>query len=114
MRDIEGYSPLKVANNTLILKILFDIVSKLPICFRGFGVKMFPSFNIFQVLFGVVTAVDQLWELITIANLILILNIAFAIGGAHLPIAHALRLLSTKELRFGLTKLNLRKRKEKE
>ena len=36
-------------------------------------------------------------------------NIAFARGGAHLPIAHALRLLSTKELRFGLTKLNLRK-----
>ena len=35
-------------------------------------------------------------------------NIAFARGGAHLPIAHALRLLSTKELRFGLTKLNLR------
>ena len=33
-------------------------------------------------------------------------NIAFARGGAHLPIAHALRLLSTKELRFGLTKLN--------
>ena len=28
-------------------------------------------------------------------------NIAFARGGAHLPIAHALRLLSTKELRFG-------------
>ena len=36
-------------------------------------------------------------------------NIAFARGVAHLPIAHALRLLSTKELRFGLTKLNLRK-----
>ena len=36
-------------------------------------------------------------------------NIEFARGGAHLPIAHALRLLSTKELRFGLTKLNLRK-----
>ena len=36
-------------------------------------------------------------------------NIAFARGGAHLPIAHALRLLSTKELRFGLTKFNLRK-----
>ena len=34
-------------------------------------------------------------------------NIAFARGGAHLPIAHALRLLSTQELRFGLTKLNL-------
>ena len=33
-------------------------------------------------------------------------NIAFARGGAHLPIAHALRLLSTQELRFGLTKLN--------
>ena len=28
-------------------------------------------------------------------------NIAFARGGAHLPIAHALRLLSTQELRFG-------------
>ena len=27
-------------------------------------------------------------------------NIAFARVGAHLPIAHALRLLSTKELRF--------------
>ena len=38
-----------------------------------------------------------------------LLDIAFARGGAHLPIAHALRLLSTKELRFGLTKLNLRK-----
>ena len=38
-----------------------------------------------------------------------ILKIAFARGGAHLPIAHALRLLSTKELRFGLTKFNLRK-----
>ena len=36
-------------------------------------------------------------------------NIAFARGGSHLPIAHALRLLSTKELRFGLTKLNSRK-----
>ena len=36
-------------------------------------------------------------------------NIAFARGGAHLPIAHALRLLSTKELQFGLTKLKLRK-----
>ena len=36
-------------------------------------------------------------------------NIAFARGGAHLPIAHALCLLSTKELRFGLTKLNLKK-----
>ena len=36
-------------------------------------------------------------------------NIAFARGGAHLPIAHALRLLSTQELRFGLTKLKLRK-----
>ena len=35
--------------------------------------------------------------------------IAFAGGGAHLPIAHALRLLYSKELRFGLTKLNLRK-----
>ena len=34
---------------------------------------------------------------------------ACAEGGAHLPIAHALRLLATKELRFGLTKLNLRK-----
>ena len=33
-------------------------------------------------------------------------NIAFARGGAHLPTAHALRLLSTGELRFGLTKLN--------
>ena len=31
-------------------------------------------------------------------------NIAFARGGAHLPIAHALRLLSTQDLRFGLTK----------
>ena len=37
-------------------------------------------------------------------------NIAFARGGAHLPIAHALRLLSTQELRFGLMKLNLRKK----
>ena len=36
-------------------------------------------------------------------------NMAFARGGAHLPIAHALRLLSTQELRFGLTKLKLRK-----
>ena len=36
-------------------------------------------------------------------------NIAFARGGAHLTIAHALRLLSTKELRFGLTKFNLRR-----
>ena len=36
-------------------------------------------------------------------------NIAFARGGAHLPIAHALRLLSTKDLWFGLKKLNLRK-----
>ena len=36
-------------------------------------------------------------------------NIAFSRGGAHLPIAHALRLLSTQELRFGLTKLKLRK-----
>ena len=36
-------------------------------------------------------------------------NIAFARGGAQLPIAHAIRLLSTQELRFGLTKLNLRK-----
>ena len=34
-------------------------------------------------------------------------NIAFASGGAHLPIAHALRLLSTQELQFGLTKLKL-------
>ena len=41
------------------------------------------------------------------------MNIAFAIGGAHLPIAHALRLLSTQELRFGLSKLNLRKKEEK-
>ena len=39
-------------------------------------------------------------------------NIAFAKGGAHLPIAHALRLLSTQELRFGLTKLKLRKKEE--
>ena len=45
-----------------------------------------------------------IWEVITK------LYIAFARGGAHLPIAHALRLLSTKELRFGLTKLNLRKK----
>ena len=36
-------------------------------------------------------------------------NIAFARGGAHFPIAHTLRLLSTQELRFGLTKLKLRK-----
>ena len=36
-------------------------------------------------------------------------NIAFARGGAHLPIAHALRLLSTQELQFGLTKLNSKK-----
>ena len=28
----------------------------------------------------------------------IIINIAFARGGVHLPIAHALRLLSTKEL----------------
>ena len=35
-------------------------------------------------------------------------NIAFARGGAHLPITHALRLLSTKELQFGLTKFKLR------
>ena len=40
-------------------------------------------------------------------------NIAFARGGAHLPIAHALGLLSTQELLFGLTKLNLRRKKEK-
>ena len=33
------------------------------------------------------------------------LDIAFARGGAHLPIAHALRLLSTQELRSGLTKI---------
>ena len=39
-------------------------------------------------------------------------NIAFARGGAHLPIAHALRLLSTQELRFWLTKLKLRKSKQ--
>ena len=39
-------------------------------------------------------------------------NIAFAKGGTHLPIAHALRLLSTQELRFGLTKLKLRKKEE--
>ena len=38
-------------------------------------------------------------------------NIAFAKGGAHLPIAHALRLLSTHELRFGLTRLKLRRKK---
>ena len=42
-----------------------------------------------------------------------ILNIAFARWGAHLPIAHTLRLLSSQELRFGLTKLNLRKKGEK-
>ena len=36
-------------------------------------------------------------------------NIAFARGGAHLPIAHALRLLSTQELQFRLTKLKLKK-----
>ena len=36
-------------------------------------------------------------------------NIALARGGAHLPIAHVVRLLSTQELRFGLTKLQLRK-----
>ena len=35
-------------------------------------------------------------------------NIAFARGGAHLPIAHALRLLSTQELQFGLTKLKFK------
>ena len=29
------------------------------------------------------------------------INIAFTKGDAHLPIAHALRLLSTQELRFG-------------
>ena len=40
-------------------------------------------------------------------------NIAFARGGNHLPIAHALRLLSIQELRFGLTILNLRKKREK-
>ena len=40
-------------------------------------------------------------------------NIAFTRGGAHLPIAHALRLLSTQELRFGLTKFNLRKKKNR-
>ena len=40
-------------------------------------------------------------------------NIAFARGGAHLPIAHALRLLSTQELRFRLTKLNSKKKKKK-
>ena len=39
-------------------------------------------------------------------------NIAFARGGSHLPIAHALRLLSTQELRCGLMKLNLRKKEE--
>ena len=38
-------------------------------------------------------------------------NIAFARGGAHLPIAHALRLLSKQELRFGLTKLKFRKKR---
>ena len=41
-------------------------------------------------------------------------NITFARGDAHYPIAHALRLLSTQELRFGLTKLNLRKKRKKE
>ena len=41
-----------------------------------------------------------------------LMNIAFARGGAHSPIAHALRLLSTQELRFGLTKLNLRKKRK--
>ena len=40
-------------------------------------------------------------------------NIAFARGGAHLPLAHALRLLSTQELRFWLTKLKLRKKEVK-
>ena len=40
------------------------------------------------------------------------MNIAIAKWGTHLPIAHALRLLSTQELRFGLTKLKLRKTEE--
>ena len=34
-------------------------------------------------------------------------NIVFPRGGAHLPIAHALRLLSTQEIQFGLTQLKL-------
>ena len=38
-------------------------------------------------------------------------NIAFARGGAHL--AHACRMLSTQELRFGLTKLKLRRKERK-
>ena len=37
-------------------------------------------------------------------------NIAFARGGAHLPIAHALRLLSNQKLRLGLTKLSSKKK----
>ena len=40
-------------------------------------------------------------------------NIAFAKGRDHLPIAHAIHLLSTQELRFGLTKLKLRRKKKK-
>ena len=40
-------------------------------------------------------------------------NIAFTKGGDHLPIAHALRLLSTQELHFELKKLKLRKKEEK-
>ena len=42
----------------------------------------------------------------------LLKDIAFARGGAHLPIAQALRLLSTQELRFGWKKLNSKKKKK--
>ena len=37
-------------------------------------------------------------------------HIAFTKRGAQLPIAHALRLLSNQELRFGLTKLKEKNR----
>ena len=40
-------------------------------------------------------------------------NIVFAKGGAHLPIAYTHRLLPTQELRFGLTKLKFRRKKER-
>ena len=57
---------------------------------------------------------SQHLDILVIFNLVRMYdNIAFARGGAHLSIAHALRLLSTQELRFGLTKLNLRKKRKK-
>ena len=63
-------------------------------------------------LVGGFDRIDETWGMSKdiIDGQVIYVNIAFARGSAHLPIAHALHLLSTQELRFGLTKLNSKRK----